>query len=77
MYGGGYGNSGFGVGGGMGGGFNRWGGGGMNFQGMNGFNQVDYSGGWNANIHDQMLQQAIEQVFMRYDMNMSGQLEGQ
>ena len=74
MYGGGYGNSGFGMGGG---GFNRFGTGGMNFQGMNGYNQVDYSGGWNANIHDQMLQNNINRVYMQYDMNMSGQLEGQ
>jgi hypothetical protein len=55
-------------------GFNRWGNQGMNFQGMNGFNYVDYSGGWNPNIHDQMLRNNIELVFQRYDMNFSGQL---
>jgi len=49
----------------------------MNYQGMNGFNQVDYSGGWNPQVHDMMLRQNIERVFMQYDMNMSGQLEGQ
>jgi len=70
MYGGGFGGGGFG-------GFNRWGGGGMNYQGMNGYNMVDYSGGWNPNIHDQMLQNNINRVYMQYDMNMSGQLEGQ
>lgn len=43
---------------------------------MNGFQQVDYSGGWNNN-HDQRLQQAVQQVYMRYDTNRSGQLEGQ
>ena len=58
-------------------GFNRWGNSGMNYQGMNGFHQVDYSGGWNPQVHDMMLQQNIERVFMQYDMNMSGQLEGQ
>lgn len=78
MYGGGYGFGGGGfVGGGGFGGFNRWGNPGMNFQGMNGFNYVDYSGGWNPNIHDQMLRNNIELVFQRYDMNFSGQLEGQ
>ena len=45
--------------------------------GMNGFCNVDYAGGWNPQIHDAMLQQKIEIVFQRYDMNMSGQLEGQ
>ena len=59
-------------------GFNRWGGNnGMNYQGMNGFHMVDYSGGWNPAVHDMMLQQNIEMVFQRYDMNFSGQLEGQ
>ena len=78
MYGGNYGGSGF-IGGGMGGGmgFNRFGNNGMNYQGMNGFHQIDYSGGWNPNVHDQMLQNNINRVFMQYDMNMSGQLEGQ
>lgn len=79
MYGGGYGFGGGGFGGGgFGGGgfggFNRWGNAGMNFQGMNGFNYVDYSGGWNPNVHDQMLRNNIELVFQRYDMNFSGQL---
>ena len=75
---------GMGMGGGMGGmgmggmgGFNRWGTPGMNYMGMNGFCNVDYSGGWNPAIHDAMLQQKIEIVFQRYDMNFSGQLEGQ
>ena len=49
----------------------------MNYMGMNGWNQVDYSGGWNPQVHDAMLQQNITRVFMQYDMNMSGQLEGQ
>ena len=85
-YGGGYGgggfvggNQGFGMGGGMGGGFgfNRWGNTGMNYQTMNGFTFVDYSGGWNAAVHDQMLRNNIDLIFMKYDMNRSGQLEGQ
>ena len=58
-------------------GFNRFGNNGMNYQGMNGFHMVDYSGGWNPAVHDMMLQQNIEMVFQRYDMNFSGQLEGQ
>lgn len=62
---------------GMPGGFmNRWLTPGFNYQGMNGFNYVDYGGGWNPNIHDQMLVAKINIVFQRYDMNMSGQLEG-
>ena len=58
-------------------GFNRFGNSGMNYMGMNGWNQVDYSGGWNPQVHDQMLQNNINRVYMQYDMNMSGQLEGQ
>ena len=58
-------------------GFNRWASPGMNYMGMNGWNAVDYSGGWNPAVHDMMLRQNIERVFMQYDMNMSGQLEGQ
>ena len=37
------------------GGFNRWATPGFNYQGMNGYNYVDYSGGWNPMVHDQML----------------------
>lgn len=44
---------------------------------MNGFIQVDYGNGWNANVHDQMLINNIRLVYQRYDMNRSGQLEGQ
>ena len=59
-------------------GFNRW-----HREGYQGYMQqpgyvrVDYSGGWNPNVHDQMLLNNIRQVYMRYDMNRSGQLEGQ
>ena len=35
--------------------FNRWATPGFNYQGMNGYNYVDYSGGWNPMVHDQML----------------------
>ena len=62
--------------GGMGG-FNRWATPGFNYQGMNGYNYVDYSGGWNPMVHDQMLVAKIQMVFQRYDMNFSGALEGQ
>lgn len=62
---------------GFGGGFmNRWATPGYNYQGMNGYNYVDYSGGWNPMVHDQMLIAKIDMVFQRYDMNFSGQLEG-
>ena len=44
---------------------------------MNGYTSVDYSGGWNANYHDQLLKNNIEGVFQRYDHNFSGHLEGQ
>ena len=44
---------------------------------MQGYNQVDYSQGWNAQQHDIMLQQKIDWVYQRYDMNRTGQLEGQ
>ena len=82
-YGGGYGGNqglGMGMGGmGMGGGcaFNRWGNTGMNYQTMNGFTVVDYSGGWNAAVHDQMLRSNIDLIYMKYDMNGTNQLEGQ
>lgn len=78
MWNGGYGQGGFmqpGFGGGMG--FNRWGNPGFNYQGMNGYVFVDYSQGWNPNYHDQLLRNNIDIVFGRYDMNFSGQLEGQ
>ena len=69
---------GMGMGMGMGGvgmgGFNRWGGAGFDYTGMNGYTMVDYSGGWNPAVHDMMLRQNIERVFMQYDFNMSGQL---
>lgn len=56
------------------GGFNTWGNTGTNYQQMNGFNAVNYSGGWNPNQHDQMLRNQIDQVYMRYDTNQSGTL---
>lgn len=68
---------GMGVGINLGGGFNRWGNSCPNYQSMNGFNNVNYSGGWNANVHDQMLRNNIDVVYQRYDFNYSGQLEGQ
>ena len=43
---------------------------------MNGYNFVDYSGGWNAAVHDQMLKNNIDFVYRKYDYNFSGQLEG-
>lgn len=58
-------------------GFNRWGGHNQNYHQMQGYNQVDYSGGWNSQMHDQMLHQKIQMVYQRYDMNRTGQLEGQ
>jgi hypothetical protein len=57
-------------------GFNRWGNSGFNYQTMNGYNHVDYSGGWNPNIHDQMLKTNIDFVYQKYDNNFTGQLEG-
>ena len=56
------------------GGFNTWGNTGTNYQQMNGYNNVNYSGGWNPNQHEQMLRNQIEQVYMRYDTNRSGTL---
>ena len=43
---------------------------------MNGYQQVDYSGGW-GNHHDQRLQQQVQVIFQRYDTNRTGTLEGQ
>lgn len=64
--------------GGGGFGFNRWGANnGYNYQTMNGFQAVDYSNGWNPNYHDQLLRNNIDLIYQRYDMNFSGQLEGQ
>ena len=70
-------NNGCGQGGFGGMGFNRWGNQGINYQSMNGFVNVNYSGGWNPNYHDQLLRNNIDVVFGRYDRNFSGQLEGQ
>ena len=39
--------------------FNTWGSTGNNYQQMNGFHSVDYSGGWNNNVHGQMLKAKI------------------
>ena len=41
---------------------------------MDGFNMVDYSKGWDTNIHDQMLKDNIDYAFNKYDTNFSGQL---
>ena len=72
---GGYGQPVMNLGGGGGfGGFNRWGNTGMNYQSMNGYMNIDYSGGWNPNYHDQLLRTNIDAVYSRYDMNFSGQL---
>lgn len=54
--------------------FNRWGGHNHNYTHMQGYNPVDYSGGWNNNMHDQMLQQKVQMIFNRHDTNHSGQL---
>ena len=56
--------------------YNRWGRRGYDYQHMNGYHAVDYSNGWNTNMHDQMLQQRIQNIFLRHDRNRSGQLEG-
>jgi len=63
--------------GGGGGNWNRWGNTGMNYQSMNGYHFVDWSHGYNPMVHDQMLRNGIDAVYQRYDMNFSGQLEGQ
>jgi len=60
--------------GGMGSNFNRWCNTGLNYQAMDGFNMVDYSKGWDTNIHDQMLKDNIDYAFNKYDTNFSGQL---
>ena len=87
--GGGFGGGGFGGGGfqghqghhghhghhGFGPGFNRWGGN-NNYMQMNGYQNVDYTQGWNGNTHDQLLRTNIEVVFQKYDTNRTGQLEG-
>ena len=44
---------------------------------MNNFVMVDYNGGWNPNTHDTMLRNNIDAIFMTYDSNRSGSLEGQ
>jgi hypothetical protein len=50
---------------------------GGNYHSMPGYVHVDYSNGWNANYHDQVLRTNIDVVYQRYDMNFTGQLEGQ
>ena len=57
--------------------FNKFAGSNPNYASMNGFSNVDYSGGWNPNVHDSMLKSKINQVYMMHDANRSGQLEGQ
>jgi hypothetical protein len=64
-------NTGFGMGF-VSNGFNRWGNSG--YQNMNGYVAVDYTNGWNANYHDQLLRNNIDIVYQRYDRNFSGQL---
>jgi hypothetical protein len=49
---------------------------GMTYTTMPGYCMVDYSSGWNPNYHDQLLRNNIDSVYMRYDRNYSGQLEG-
>ena len=56
--------------------YNPWARPGINYQSMSGFHQVDYTGGWNPNIHDTMLRNNINKVFVRYDANRNGQLDG-
>ena len=69
-----------GMGGGMGGmgggwqGFNRWANSNINYQTMEGYTNVDYSNGWSANIHDQLLRNNVDFVFQHFDMNCTGQL---
>ena len=55
--------------------FNRWAQPGQNYHTMPGFQSVDYSGGWNPNLHDQMLKNNINQVFVKHDTNRNGQLD--
>jgi len=77
-------NVGFGGGMGMsvnlgGGGFNNYGGGFNNYGGGSGFNNMgtfSYNGTWNTG-NDQMLRSQIDRVYMQYDYNRTGQLEGQ
>jgi hypothetical protein len=49
---------------------------GMTYTTRPGYVVVDYSNGWNPNYHDQLLRNNIDAVYMRYDFNRSGQLEG-
>ena len=58
-------------------GFNRWGQGNPNFHSMPGYCHVDYNQGWNPQVHDQMLLNNVRMVYQQYDMNRTGQLEGQ
>lgn len=55
--------------------FNRFNQAGFNYQTMPGFQQVDYSGGWNPNIHDNLLRNNINHVFQKHDTNRNGQLD--
>lgn len=55
--------------------FNTWARPNFNYTSMPGYQQVNYSGGWNPNVHDQMLKTHINRVFMQYDQNRNGQLE--
>jgi hypothetical protein len=56
--------------------FNRWGTMGSSYTTMPNYVMVDYSSGWNGNYHDQLLRNNIDMVYMQYDYNRTGQLEG-
>ena len=43
--------------------FNRWAVPNYNYQTLKGFTAIDYTGGWNANVHDQLLKSNIDAVF--------------
>ena len=49
----------------------------FNYSTMPNYQQVNYQGGWNPNIHDQMLRNNINTVYQRHDQNRNGQLDGQ
>lgn len=57
--------------------FNTFGSSMPNYTSMNGYINVDYTQGWNPNYHDQLLRNNVDAVFLQYDYNRSGTLEGQ
>ena len=55
--------------------FNVWARPNYDYTKMKLYQMVDYSGGWNPNIHDEMLKFHISEVVRKHDCNRNGQMD--